>query len=99
MIVILLKVIELILLILTFYTILCLGDDYHVIFFASLVLPDCYSMLLTTYWIIIWLIDDEMLISICLFDDLWLGFYYSNLTLETGGFQLTATITLELQTM
>ena len=40
-----------------------------------------------------------MLISICLFDDLWLGFYYSNLTLETGGFQLTATITLELQTM
>ena len=31
-------------------------------------------MLLTFYWIIIWLIDDEMLISICLFDDLWLGF-------------------------
>ena len=32
-----------------------------------------------------------------LLDELILGFCYSNLTLETGGFELTLTITLVLQ--
>ena len=34
---------------------------------------------------------------ICLFDELILGFCYSNLTLETGGFELASTITFVLQ--
>ena len=29
-----------------------------------------------------------MLVSVCLFDDLILGFCYSSLSLETGGFEL-----------
>ena len=37
-----------------------------------------------------------MLVSVCLFDDLILGFCYSSLSLETGGFELTLTINLEL---
>ena len=43
------------------------------------------------------LIDDAMFVSICLFDDLILGFCYSNLTRETGGFELASTITIILQ--
>ena len=43
------------------------------------------------------LIDDAMFVSICLFDDLILGFCYSNLTWETGGFELASTITIMLQ--
>ena len=39
-----------------------------------------------------------MLVSVCLLDDLILGFCYSSLSLETGGFELiTSTITLVLQ--
>ena len=34
---------------------------------------------------------------VCLLDELILGFCYSDLTLETGGFELTSTITLVLQ--
>ena len=34
---------------------------------------------------------------ICLLDELILGFCYSDLTLETGGFELASTITLVLQ--
>ena len=41
------------------------------------------------------LIDDAMFV--CLFDELTLGFCYSDLTLETGGFELASTITLVLQ--
>ena len=38
--------------------------------------------------ITIWLIDDVMLIFVCLLDDLILGFCYSNLRRETGGLEL-----------
>ena len=40
-------------------------------------------------------IDDAMFV--CLLDELILGFCYIDLTLETGGFELTSTITLALQ--
>ena len=40
------------------------------------------------------LIDDAMFV--CLLDELILGFYYSNLTLKTSGFELVSTITLVL---
>ena len=36
-------------------------------------------------------------IFVCLLDKLILGFCYSDLTLETGGFELASTITLVLQ--
>ena len=39
--------------------------------------------------------DDAMFI--CLLHELILGFGYSDLTLETGGFELASTITLVLQ--
>ena len=38
-----------------------------------------------------------MLIFVCLLDDLILEFSYSNLTQETGEFELALTITLEFQ--
>ena len=41
------------------------------------------------------LIDDAMFV--CLLDELILGFCYSDLTLETVGFELASTITLVLQ--
>ena len=46
-----------------------------------------------------YLIDDAMFVWLidCLPDDLILGLCYSNLTLETGGFELASTITLVLQ--
>ena len=34
---------------------------------------------------------------VCLLDELIIGFCYSDLTLETGGFELASTITLVLQ--
>ena len=53
---------------------------------------------LPPYRITIWLIDDVTLIF-CLFT-WWFDssfFYYSNLRRETGGFELTSTVTLVLQ--
>ena len=41
------------------------------------------------------LIDDAMFV--CLLDELILGICYSDLTLETGGFELASAITLVLQ--
>ena len=38
-----------------------------------------------------------MFVCLRLLDELMLGFCYSNLTLETGGFELASTITLVLQ--
>ena len=38
-----------------------------------------------------------MLIFVCLLVDLILGFCYSNLTQETGGLEVTSTISLVLQ--
>ena len=49
------------------------------------------------YWITIWLIDDAILVFVCLLDDLILNFCYSNLTHKTGGFELALTITFEFQ--
>ena len=46
-------------------------------------------------WLIDWLIDDAMFV--CVFDELILGFCYSGLTWETGGFELVSTITRVLQ--
>ena len=39
-----------------------------------------------------------MLVSVCLLDNLILGFRYSNLSRETGGLELATTIILVLQT-
>ena len=51
---------------------------------------------LPPYRITIWVID--WWCNVCLFDDeLILSFCYSDLTLETGGFQLASTIPLVLQ--
>ena len=54
-------------------------------------------MRFTTLQIIIWLIDDMMLIFVCLLDDLMQWFCYSNLKQKTDGLELASTITLELQ--
>ena len=51
---------------------------------------------LPPYWITIWLID--WWCNVCLLDELILDFCYSDLTLETGGFELASTSTLVLQT-
>ena len=37
------------------------------------------------------------MMQICLLDELMLGFCYSDLTLETGGFELASTIALVVQ--
>ena len=42
-----------------------------------------------------WLIDDVMFV--CLLDELILGFCYSDLTWEIGGFEVASTFTLVLQ--
>ena len=52
---------------------------------------------LPPYRVTIWVIDDVMLIFVCLLVDLILGFCYSYLTLETGGLELATTIILVLQ--
>ena len=52
----------------------------------------------TTYHrITIWLIHDGFLISVCLVHDLTQGLYSSNLTYETGLFELASTNTLLLK--
>ena len=50
---------------------------------------------LPPYRITIWAID--WWCNVCLVDELILGFCYSDLTLETGGFELASTITPVLQ--
>ena len=75
-------------------------DDYHVLLIATLVfiklvLHEIYHLIQLPFD---WLIDDPMIV--CLLDELILGFCYSDLTLESGGwthFELTSTITLVLQ--
>ena len=49
---------------------------------------------LPPYRITIWLIDDVMLIFVCLLVDLIQGFCYSYLTLETGGLEHLLKLTL-----
>ena len=59
--------------------------------FTRLLFDEIYHL------ITIWLINDAMIIFVCLLDDLILGFCYGNLTWETGEFEHTSTITLVLQ--
>ena len=79
------------------YLQLCMWHDYHVFLIATLVLT---RLLVDEFFHLIelpfeWLIDDAM--YVCLFDELILGFWYIDLTLQTGGFELASTITLVLQ--
>ena len=65
--------------------------DYHVCLIATL-LDEIYHLIeLPSEW----LIDDAMFVY--LLGESILGFCYSDLTLETGGFELASTITLVLQ--
>ena len=75
---------------------LCMWDDYHMfliapLLFTRLLLDEIYHLIELSFD---WLIDDVMLIFVCLLDNLTLGFCYCNLTRETGGLVLTLTITL-----
>ena len=79
------------------YLQLCIGDDYHVFLIATLkftrlLLNEIYNLIELPFER---LIDDAMFV--CLLDELILGFCYSDLTLETNGFELTSTIILVLQ--
>ena len=79
------------------YLQLWMWDDYHVFLIATLVF---IRLLLHEIYHLIelpleWLIDDAMFV--CLLDELILGFCYSDLTLETGGFKLESTLTIVLQ--
>ena len=79
------------------YLQLCMWDDYHIflittLVFTRLLLDEIYYLIELPFE---WLIDDAMFV--CLLDELILGFCYIDLTLETGGFELTSTITLVLQ--
>ena len=79
------------------YLQLCMWDDYHVFLIATLVftkllLDEIYHLIGLPFE---WLIDDAMFV--CLLDELILGFCYSDLTLQTGGFELASTITLVSQ--
>ena len=74
------------------YLQLCMWDDYHVFLIATLVftrllLDEIYHLIELPFE---WLIHDAMFV--CLLDELTLGFCYSDLTLETGGFELASTI-------
>ena len=60
--------------------------------FTRLLLNEIYHLIELPFE---WLIDDAMFV--CLLDELILGFCYSDLTLETGGFELASIITLVLQ--
>ena len=79
------------------YLQLCMWDDYYIFLIATLVftrllLDKIYHLIESPFE---WLIDDAMFA--CLLDELILGFCYSDLTLETGGFELASTITLVVQ--
>ena len=79
------------------YLQLCMWDDYYVFLIATLVFTrllhgEIYHLMELPFK---WLIDDAMFV--CLLDELILGFGYSDLTLEIGGFELASSITLVLQ--
>ena len=72
-------------------------DDYHVFLIVTLVftrqlLDDIHHIIELPFK---WLIDDAM--CVCLLDELILDFCYSDLILETGGFELASIITPVLQ--
>ena len=78
-------------------------DDYH-IFACEMSVTNRTTCIyqtatrwdFTPYRINVWFTDDAMLIFVRLLDDLILGVRYSNFTQETGGLELTSTITLVL---
>ena len=79
------------------YLQLRMWDNYHVflietLVFTRLLLDGIYHLIELPFE---WLIDDA--VFVCLLDELILGFCYSDLTLETGGFELAPAITLLLQ--
>ena len=76
---------------------LCMWDDYHVFLIATpvftrLLIDEIYHLIELPFKC---LIDDAMFV--CLLNELIIGFCYSELTLETGGFALASSITLVLQ--
>ena len=81
----------------TFVLQLCTSDDSLISNRSACIYQAATRWDLPPYRITIWLIDDVMLIFVCLFVDLIQGFCYSYLILETGGFELTSTIILVLQ--
>ena len=79
------------------YLQLCMWDDYHIFLietlaFTRLLLDEIYHLIELPF---AWLIDDVMFV--CLFYELILGFCYSDLTWEIGGFEVTSTFILALQ--
>ena len=71
-------------------------DDYHVFLiealaFTRLLIDAIYHLIELPFD---WLIDNAMFVY--LLDELILSFCYSNLTRETGGFELSSSITLVL---
>ena len=79
------------------YLQLCIWDDYLSRIFNrnACVYQAATWWDLPPYWIAIWLIDGAMFV--CLLHNLILGFCYSSLTGEIGGFELASTITLVFQ--
>ena len=82
------------------YLQLGMWDDYHIfshtITFCIYQTTIRWDLRFWWYRIIIRLIDNVMLLFVCLLDDLILAFCYSNLTRETGELELALTITLVL---
>ena len=80
------------------YSQLCMWDDYHAFLIASLVttrlLLDGFDHFIELPF---WLINDAMLVSVCLLEYLILDSCYSSLSLETVWFKLTSTISIVLQ--
>ena len=82
------------------YLQLCMWDDYHVFLIATLVftrllLDEIYHFIEWTFWLIDCIVNQCLFV--CLLNELILGFCYSDLTWETGGFELALTVTLVLQ--
>lgn len=75
---------------------ICMWDDYY-LFLICMTSNDQTQQDLPTWGIIIWLIDDKMLISVWMLDNVVLGFRYSNLTQESDGFEPVSTTLLILQ--
>ena len=70
------------------YSQLCMWNECHTVLIASpvttrLLLDEFYHLTELPHW----LIDDVILVSVCLLDDLILDICYSSLLLETGGFE------------
>ena len=76
------------------YLQLCMWDDYHIFNRTACIYQAATRWDLPPYRITIWLIDDVMLIFVCLLVYLIQGFCYSYLTLETGRLEHLLKLTL-----